>query len=478
MKLLKVLIFISFFGQSAQASLGALLSEFLKENIDLSKLEDSKVLAAYQVDLFETQNSWQFSAGVNHTDTALQNLNAFTPNQTRTTAFNAELARPFSWGGNFSVTERLIRYDLSKWNSAILGSIPPHPYENETSIKFTQDLGKNFFGQEYYQDLRVKNREAELRAIESSAQNEAMVYKFYQTFLKAQLDKSLIRLQNEALKRAKTRRSLIRKRVNDGLLPKVDFHQAEIAYLTQEENKRLAEQDFENDLKDLAGQLHRSLTRTEVNSFAFESFKRAPLVKSKLNENFDIKSLEKKLQVTEAALKKIKYSYIPTIQLSAQYNTNAVNTDRGNAFSDSIPVADNDEKVIGLSLSFPLTFGNTRVQKAMKQIEVNQSKRELKKAKQNLISFQESLMKRSKLFEANIESALKKRNHAKLALKEQNRLYRNGQTNLDRVLIAEEDLIQTERTLANYFNSYFNLAALHAQLHGKLATHLAKVVEQ
>jgi hypothetical protein len=127
-----------------------------------------------------------------------------------------------------------------------------------------------------------------------------------------------------------------------------------------------------------------------------------------------------------------------------------------------------------ISLVMPLGWEVNRAVKSAKQIEINQKTYDLDYLMNELINMEKGLKERVKLIRKNISSGVERRIISVRALEETNKLYNRGRTYLDNVLISEETLTNTEKSIAGYI---FNLEALLAQqaiLYGKLKEELLK----
>ena len=86
----------------------------------------------------------------------------------------------------------------------------------------------------------------------------------------------------------------------------------------------------------------------------------------------------------------------------------------------------------------------------------------------------DSLKTEARLLKLNFSMAKERLSISRRVLKEYTRLYRVGKSDLDQLIRAEESLINTEKSLLNYYILYENQLLNLASLYGKTIEYLTK----
>ena len=125
-----------------------------------------------------------------------------------------------------------------------------------------------------------------------------------------------------------------------------------------------------------------------------------------------------------------------------------------------------------VSLVMPLGWELNRALRTAKKIEINQKTYDLDYLMNELINMEKGLKERISLTRRNISSGVDRRGISINALDETNKLYNRGRTYLDNVLISEETLTNTEKSIAAYIFQLETLITQQAILYGKLKENL------
>jgi hypothetical protein len=213
----------------------------------------------------------------------------------------------------------------------------------------------------------------------------------------------------------------------------------------------------------------------EIPAYEFNGSKLPSDITGSFEQNFKVEELKFELASLEKTIHKINMDFIPEIQAQGSWATSGSGLTWSEATSQN-NLWDSDEvKFSGaVSLVMPLGWEVTRALKSAKQVEINQRTYDLDYMMNELINMEKGLKGRIALVRKNIYSGIERRIISVRALDETNKLYNRGRTYLDNVLISEETLTNTEKSIAGYI---FNLEALIAQqaiLYGKLKEELLK----
>lgn len=451
----------------AQASWQKLLGEFEKENLNLR-------LANYQIELSEIEAKQadllyrtSLTGGVSRVDRNLEILNVFAPTRTITNTTTLGVARPLIWGGNFTVQNEWINYDLSNWEARFRGARGETVSDNQIAIGYSQNLGRDLFGRISRANLYAAHLNFEVTKLEQLNQSEQQYFEFFKNWIMGRLAKTLQASQKKALSRAQRRLSLINKRVKDGLNLKVDLWQARIEYNTQNENYLGQTEKLKSTLLDLSRNIHRTVDDDEISPYSVEVADFAiPAIDTTKNRNLlAIQGRQKLLNERE---KVANLSIGPEIIFSGEYRSNAIEGTFGSAFSDSLPGSDNHQKTIALSVSMPFDFTSEELELSKNRTQKLINSAQLRTTELNLQATRLRLGQRMELLVKNLESTKKKRKYALNALYELNRLFGLGKVDLDRVIRAEEQLLQTERSFFQFYSDFLVLKAQAKLISGSL----------
>jgi outer membrane protein TolC len=303
--------------------------------------------------------------------------------------------------------------------------------------------------------------------------DQILLQQFYMTYNSARLNKTLVERDLDAKKRAEVRRDSIKKRVNAGLLEKVDLQKATMGVMYAEEEVKSSQAKLEKDLEDLSSQLSRIVKEDEIPAYSFDGSKLPSDITGSVERNFKVEEIKFELSSLEKTIQKINMDFIPEIQAQGSWATNGSGATWSESLANNNLYDSDDVKFSGaISLVMPLGWEVNRALKATKQIELNQKTYDLDYLMNELINVEKGLKTRISLVRKNIASGVERRLISIKALDETNKLYNRGRTYLDNVLISEETLTNTEKGIAGYI---FNLEALLAQqaiLYGKLKENL------
>lgn len=463
MKILMPCVFL--FASAAHANLKDLSREFLQSNTRILQAELDKTQRELDYHLIWSQISFNLEGSYTFNKDGADTFSAI-QNQGETGTYSLALSRPFEWGGNLTFGNSLI--DIQSSPNAIL-NIPARTYQFVQSLSYSQDLGRDLFGKTFKLQVEVaeQNWEASKKFLDQRTQN--LLLEFFQDYERARLNKTLIGLRKEALKRAGARRKNISKRVKDGLRERVDLYQADIALLSQSENVSEAEQNFASSLEALGVHLHRPVKVSEIETLDFNYKEQKEKLGGVLNENYDLQTLEKQVRSLRASLEVRKNAVFPEISLTGTYQTNDYDPQKDESIDrGSVWGGDQTETTIALNFSMPLSFKEQRLERSKAKIDLLKKEIELRNTRNSLLESKKSLEQRISLIEQNLKSSKQKRELSLRALKSRNRLYNLGRSDITEVISSEESLIQSEVSLINNLVSYKQILGLYAALHGKL----------
>ena len=464
-----LLIFLRILPLSAfEADLERLSREFLTKNFHVLSLKER----AFQEELNHTKKSlektWSLSGQTAYTDNASERgLDQSPLPGTKKHTYGINIKRDFSIGSSLSLSNEFS------------GTIPristgQKSYGFSQGLSYTQDLGANFFGRSYRSELEQFRLMADHSSSLANTGIEEGLYLFAVEYTFLRLQETLLKLQEEAVERAKERAAFVRQRVLNGLKERVDIYQSQMALLSQEEQLRIIRVAVVSGFHDFSQKLERQVEREELKRLSLDNDQPPRPSQGEVEGHPLLKGIKIDERIKKLAFSRAKHSLWPTINLKLEYRTNDYDPRFSQTFSRGRLSLDPRGHFLSAqaSLDMPLDFGSEKaeIQRIGSQIRVNEAeylfhRSRLEKQKQN------TLYQLSEMGE-KITSARQRKELAEKALNDYNTLYRQGRADLDQVIRAEEDLIATQKSLAQYLSSRRDLYLLLSSLHGGVSTYL------
>ena len=444
---------------SSQASIKGLLNEFLEKNYLLKSNKLSVDESAQEFNALWASKTYflNFSAGFNTTPSRSANREASDFEAGDFNNYNLSLNKTFNWGGEFSFNNR---FNALKQINMFT-----------QDISYSQNMGRDFLGKSFKLELAMANINKEKTEVIVKGANQALLQKFYMTFISAKFHRTMVNLQTEAKKRAVKRKDNIVKRVEAGILEKVDAYRAEIAVMAKEEDIKSARFSLNENLQEVSAGVHRKIQESEVPYFSLRKVVLPGEVKGDLESNFKVSEKKKEIKFIKENLKKIKRSFLPDINIRLSYKT------EGSGFEVTDTLGEGNlgqgGKLAGsISLVIPLGYEQNKVDQASKRIALNRQQYQMKNLRSELDNMESGLKDRVEMVRKNIESATKRRRISAKTLEEQNRLYLKGRAPLDTVVIAEEQLILNEMRLAQFLLQLEQILVSQSIIYGDLENYL------
>jgi len=442
-----------------EASTQGLVKEFLEKNYLLKSNKLSVDEAAQEYNALWASKTYflNFSAGFNSTPSRSANREASDFEAGDFDNYNLSLNKTFNWGGEVSFNNR---YNALK------------QINNFTQdVSYSQNMGRNFFGKSFKLELSMAGINKEKTEVIVKGANQGLLQKFYMTFISAKFNRTMVNLQTEAKKRAVKRKNNIDKRVEAGILEKVDAYRAEIAVMAKEEDIKNARFTLNENLQEVSTGVHRKVGESEVPYFSLRKVSLPGDVKGGLESNFKLEEKKKEIYFIKENLKKIKRGFLPDINIRLSYKTEG----SGFELTDTLKEGslNNGGNLAGaVSLVIPLGYEQNKVDQSAKRIALNIQRYEMKNLRSELDNMNGGLKDRVEIIRKNIASATKRRRISAKTLEEQNKLYLKGRAPLDSVVISEEQLILNEMRLAQYLLQLEQILVSQSILYGELESYL------
>ncbi len=458
---------------SVFASLEQLAKEFLERNSIVAEARSQVTLAQLDIESWDSSKSTSLEWNSNYNDNALESYSAFAA-QFAGGAFRLPLeihthgltlAKDFSWGGNLSF-ENTFNQLQAEGTQKIYGFTQ--------GLTFTQNIGRDFFGQNYR--LQGEALESALKASASQSQGEIeqSLLTLIQNYYSASLFKSTVELQKEAQKRAQRRLALIKQRVRDGLREKVDLIQAKISLLKAKENVKTAQQNLISNLESLATSIHRSVGEEDIIGFTQKSFIEHKTIEGVVKNNQSLQALSFQVAALEQTLKTKDNDLLPEINFQASLKNNNYDPNLGTGLSGGTFGKPNDEVSVGINVVWPFGSKPQKVEETRARVKFETAKLKRDRLEINIGQIEKSIKDQIRVLEENLESSRSRLKLAQSALDEYSVLYERGRADLDQLIASEETLIQTQISHVQYQSQREQLSYQLSFIYGKLTGDLVK----
>ena len=470
-----LLILLTLSGIS-QSHFDKLIQEFFKNNIQVNQSRNALQLTRLDYQNIAHIRPWNLSLSSSFKDNQLDSASRFGNRQATTWANTMSFQKDFIWGGSLILNNHFTRIHNASSSASVVFGGPQKTNEFGQDLTYKQALGADFLDQ--YSELEMAESSLVKGKIHTKNTIERELLKFYEAYQSASLNKELHRLQKEAVKRAQKRVRLVKKRVKDGLRQSVDLHQADMDEMRQKEELKNTKMNLHDKMERLSHFLHRKVSVYELEMKENPSFKKVEKEIIKHHETAEKNSrvllLREMIESQKIKLKRMEYRLFPRLEFISKYSSNRYADNFSNSFSRGLLGHSKKEWLVGFQFNIPLGFELEKISVGQERIRLKQIERELIKTSDDVQITSTSLASQFHELKKNIAFAEKRSKLAKKILKEYNYLYRLGEKDLDRVIHAEETLIQTERSIVNYRVNKNRLLANFAYLHGYLRDSLTQ----
>ena len=265
-------------------------------------------------------------------------------------------------------------------------------------------------------------------------------------------------MQEKALERANKRLSLVKRRVSDGINLKADLFRAQSTQIFQEEQLDQARQEFNQSIYFLSNLLHRKVLPNEVGTAkSIESDTKVFSLVSKFAKSELLINSKKLLADSQELDRNLKArKMMPELNLAMLYQTNDFDPNSTNVLENGNLSGDRNTVSVGFTFTYNFGRVSERAELTQSEINHNQALHELSAAHQNIKERKTMLQSNIKLSEQNIRKATKRVNLSASIIQEYLKLFSLGRVTLDQVIQAEEDLINSQRRLAQQTIASFN----------------------
>ena len=385
-----------------------------------------------------------------------------------TTSGTIVLAKKFSWGAEFNLTNALSNtiQDPSRLNA--FGGDPEVAQFTQT-LEVTKSLWKDFWGRDFDLQLKLSNMGVEAAEKKLAFEKESGIKNFTESYINVVFARELVLLQKQAVIRAKKRFNLIKKRVSDGLSLKVDQYRAEMTLLTTQEQLEQAKQNLSAMMGNLSRLLHRPLDESEN----FDSLESMPVNISEVSfnnelQNKQIDQLESVVAQKRVELAQAENQIAPDLNFVTTYQTNDFNAKMSETLSEGNLLGDRNSVTLALNFTWQLGQETARTQARSTKRLYNNLLNQLNKQKSNLQVTYEDLKRQLEYIQKNLITSVVSLGLAEKSLNEYGKLYRLGKVTLDQVIAGEEQLILSQRKKLQYLVDKLKLHLAILQTQGKI----------
>ncbi len=453
-----ILVLISFISFSARANFKKLGNEFLLKNSSVKNSLGNTLKADQGIKLVESSLAMKVDGGLNYVDNDSDAANAVNFAAGKTTSLDLNFSKATSWGGVFSLNNSFEKVIQDPSRIIIFGG-DPEIHQFKQTISFSTSLSRNLFGQEYKLSHYSSILNAEYIDLLSQNSVNDLFIQFSQFYARAVLHKKLYTLQQEALSRAKKRLALVRRRVSDGINLKADLLRAESAKIFQEEQLDQARQDFNQSLYLLSSLLHRNISIDEVGDVSSVESESEVLLSNidQLEKNELTINSSKRFSDQQELDRDLKArQMLPELNFSVGYQTNDFDPSSSDVFKNGNLSGDRNTVSLGVTFSYNIGRVSERANLAQAEINHNQALHQLSAAYENNKNRKQMLFANIQLSGLNKKKAGKRVSLSMSIIQEYVKLFSLGRVTLDQVIQAEEDLINSQRRLAQQSISNFN----------------------
>jgi outer membrane protein TolC len=442
-------------------------SGILKKN---TKLELSVNQSKLELDRLDASFSTFLNSGASFENGRRASVFAFNSQETQAFSPYLTLGKQTWWGGDFSFTHSLNMQDVSKWDPNLTSALSSDQiYFSSNTVSFSQDLSQLIWGNIYKSNLSETVAKIKISELELAKGNESTLYSIFATYLKLSFQKRALLLLQESLERSKSRVSLIEKRFQDGLAQKSDLFRTKAAFLDAENKVNEKELEIFQLTKNLELEVEQDFDQNYINLIEEVSIADPP--NDTLLSNLDLKSLEQKRLALKNSLDGLSTLGRPQINLKFSYTKTSVEDRFKESFKESFNEDDFDEKKVVLSVSYPFDSTSEVAEKST-QLEIKKNEIDVHLLKKSIETQAINSLSEIKSLNKIIKTSKQRINYSQVALNDLTRRYQTGRVDLDSLLNAEEELINSETLYYSYILRSLTLKAGVWHLSNKLAVGL------
>ena len=212
----------------------------------------------------------------------------------------------------------------------------------------------------------------------------------------------------------------------------------------------------------------------DVGVFDMAKFNLSQVPNANWNQSLDKQLLEQQVLLSNQRLKKIDYSFAPSMDITFGLKGNEYDSSIGQSLSNGTILDQDREITVAFNLSLDLGSNNSKAERAKERIELGKLILGQQIKQKNFVQSFEQIVTQIKRMDQNLKSIKGRRQFARQVVMEYGKLYQLGKATLDQVIGAEERLIETEISLVRSLVEREGLVVSLAVLDGELKEYLDK----
>ncbi|MDB9787042.1 TolC family protein, partial [Bacteriovoracaceae bacterium] len=298
---------------------------------------------------------------------------------------------------------------------------------------------------------------------------EDKILEFLTIYIDAAMDETFYVLANEDLKRALAREQLIRRRVNDGLLEKVDLIDGKINIQSRKRDVKKIMLERNRNSRKLEDILVRTLKKRELPNFdEFEQRWHENFETTSNQSNENIRKLEKSVQLANRKIKLANMDSIPVMNIKAYYGRNGIDSNKSKTYSTALRKGGQRDLRFEFDVTLPLFSSELDDKQEQARIGFLNSNARLSHARMLQRQEETHLEIDLSLLKSQLILSKKKVEYTKKSLLETNNLYLLGKKDMDNIIEREERLINARREVVQTKGQFAKKWIHFLHLQGKL----------
>lgn len=443
--------------------LARLAKEYLRRNVGLERakvriLEREKDSAALR-----RSKSWSLGMRSSYRDGNLQTL-SFLPEPSgsgRHLRHHFSIAKDFRWGGRLSMDKTLSR---SFGGEKLHGIVQ--------QVSYRQDLGENFFGRSFAKGVDVSESLRHLAEIDFRKARRRGLLELVRVYTQAEAQKAVVGLQGKAEARARALKKFVRRGVQDGLKSQVELYRAEGNIHLQRERSETARRRLESLLQELSTFLHRAVAREEIAGWPGQRGTPEKFVGA---GSLDVAAEQERARMLRHRREENGYQFWPQVSFVVGKKSNGMDLDRSRAYyGGSLFKSPYREYYTGVEVTWPIGNESQRVERSRIEALESVTRAHIGRHQEGFTGYMGHLEKRLSFLGKSIESAKKRKILARKIVQELRGFYRKGKADLERVIRAEEELIETEKNFVRHLAQRDYLFCELAFLYGNTESYITE----
>ena len=421
----------------ANANFQKLGKEFLENSYKVKQVEQMKENARLNHRSFETSKNWNASVNtyLNKGKQQQQFGSTLINAESNLTTADVTFSKSNFYGTTASLKSSLVTGDYFGNDYHSFGQ----------TLSVSQNIGQNLLGKSDRENLEALNMRMSAANQSFSSQRDGLVRGFYFEVINAELRKSLVELEREALKRSKKTAQLVKRKVRDGLREKVDLLQAESNVLSSLNQLRRSESALKDALKIVSSSVQRNVSESEITSLNQATKLTYITMNPELVREGLIDSYEKNLKAAKLEESSASRRTGLDLNIVATYTTSYIG-DSDEIISKGNLTGDKYDLKTGIQLTIPLGESSSESSAAKTRVA-----RMVEEAKLKGIEIEKNeelkfIINEYKTQGKILDSLKEQVNLSEKSLKEYQKLYRNGRVEIDVVISAEQALIGSQKS--------------------------------